>query len=178
MNEIEELQLAYISYKRSDGQLKDCVDWAVERLVRDEDEGDEEVILLASSSNDWEIDQLVYNILWRYLGSDADNEEYWAGHLLVDLYDKYLAGNIGITELDKKILSLYNNLDYPDWMVMLSSNCEYATDVDAYLKPFKDEFKYITDLWRESKSLDDFTKKYDRRISNSHEADFIKRNRR
>lgn len=175
MNEIEELQLAYISYKRSDGQLKDCVNWAVERLVRNEEEGDEEIILLASSPMDWEIDQLVHNILRRYLGSEAENEEYWAGRLLVCFYDKYLARTIGITELDKKILSLYVNLDYPDWLVMLSRNCEYATDVDAFLKPFEDEFKYITDLWREAKSLDDFTKKYDRQISNSQDWRYMKK---
>ena len=40
MNEIEELKLAFVAYKYRIGKLKDCVDWAVERLVRDEDEGD------------------------------------------------------------------------------------------------------------------------------------------
>jgi hypothetical protein len=179
MNEIEELQLAYISYKRSDGQLKDCVDWAVERLVRDEDEGDEEIIQLASSPLDWEIDQLVHNILRKYLGSDAENEEYWVGQLLIRLYDRYQSKSISIMELDPIFWSLLNNL-WPSghWLVQLCRNCEYATDVDAFLKPFEDEFKYITDLWREANSLGDFLKKYERQISNSHEAEFLKRNRR
>jgi len=55
---------------------------------------------------------------------------------------------------------------------MLARNCEYATDMDFYEKPFEDEFLYISDLWSKAGTLNEFLDSYDRNISNSHEANW------
>lgn len=141
----------------------------VDRLANNEDNGDEDVILLASSTDESETKTLAQRIVRRYLQPEALNEELWAGRVLVSLYDRYNEGKANIVALEPIVASLYRNLEYPDWLVMLSRNCEYATDVEPFIKPFEDEFTYISDLWRRSQSLDEFRIKYDRRVSNTHD---------
>lgn len=53
---------------------------------------------------------------------------------------------------------------------MLSRSCEYATDVQGFEKPFKDEFEYIVDLWKVCNSTTEFYGLYNRNISNSHDV--------
>jgi len=33
-----------------------------------------------------------------------------------------------------------------DWLIVLSRNAEYATDIDNFIKPFEKELKYISNL--------------------------------
>ncbi len=172
MNSVETLQNALFAYKHGICGLKECVDWAVARLSENENEGDADIILLAGSSNDSEAKCLAQNIVHRYLQPDALQEEVLAGRLLVRLHDSYRAGTISIVELEPIIDALYRNLGYPNWLVMLGRNCEYATDIEPFVKPFEDEFEYISALWKQSKSIDDFHKKYDRQISNTHDANY------
>jgi hypothetical protein len=91
------------------------------------------------------------------------------------MYDQYRSGVLNLSELEKKIDRLYWRLDYPNWLVMLARNCEYATDVDVFIRPFEEEFKYVADLWRISDDLDEFLQKYDREISNSHDWEGLKK---
>jgi hypothetical protein len=167
---VEELQHVLAAHKYGFGSLNACVEWAVERLSRNEDAGDEDVILLASSADDSETEQLSRRIVHRYLPPDALNEAMWAGRLLVQLYDRYKAGAISIVALEPIVYAMYRKLEYPDWLVMLSRNCEYATDVEPFVKPFEDEFEYISDLWRRSLSIGDFESKHESRISNRHDV--------
>jgi len=169
MNAVEELQAILAGHNYGLGELKACVDWAVERLSGNEDAGDEDVILLASSVDDSETEELSRKIVRRYLSPNAVNEELLAGRLLVRLYDQYKAGAISIITLEPIVDAMYRKLEYPDWLVMLSRNCEYATDAEPFVKPFEEEFHYVSDLWRQSMSTEDFESKYDRRISNTHD---------
>jgi hypothetical protein len=169
MNAVEELQDILAAHNYGVGNSKACVDWAVERLTRNEDDSDKDIILLASSACESEIEKLSRRIIRRYLPPDALNEELWAGKLLTNLYARYKAGTITITELEPIVDTMYRKLNYPNWLVMLSRNCEYATDIEPFEKPFEDEFEYINDLWRESKSVEDFEKRYDRRVSDTHD---------
>jgi hypothetical protein len=63
---------------------------------------------------------------------------------------------------------LYPALDYPDWLTMLSRNCEYAIDVPDFERPFEDEFRYIASLWAQAEGLAAFEGEYRRQISNGH----------
>ena len=169
MNAVEELQSILAAHNYGLGNLKACVDWAVERLSRNDDDSDEDVILLASSSEESETEELSRKIVSRYLRPDALNEELWAGRLLVNLYDRYRAGTISIIALEPIVDTMFRKLGYPDWLVMLTRNCEYATDVELFVKPFEDEFQYIGELWRQSPTTRAFESKYDRRVSNTHD---------
>jgi hypothetical protein len=169
MNAVDALQNALFAYKFGLGNVKACVNWAVERLMRDEEGDDNDVVLLAGSTDGAETLALTYKIVDRYLPPDARREELWAGRLQIWLYERYQAGAISIVQLDLIINNLYVDLKYPNWLTMLSRNCEYATDVDRFRKPFEDEFKYIRDLWAVSTSLEDFYNRYDRRVSNTHD---------
>lgn len=106
MNKIEELKLAFTKYKYGAGQLTGCVDWAVERLVKVEEEDDMDIVLLAGSTNESEIVELVQDILSRYLDAETFNEEFCAGQLLIRLYDSYHAKTINIIELEPIISSM------------------------------------------------------------------------
>jgi hypothetical protein len=169
MNNIDQLHSALLDHKFGLGDLNSCVDWAVDRLAQDEEGDDKEIALLAGSTDADEIEELSQKIINRYLEPEARNEELWVGKLLVRLYARYQSGGISICELEPVIYRLFRYLNYPNWLVMLSRNCEYATDVDNFVKPFEDEFKYISTLWSSSSSLGEFTSKYDRRVSNTHD---------
>lgn len=169
MKSIEELQDMLVAHKYGLGDLKECVDWAVERLLRNEDDGDEDIALLAGSSDDSETNDLAQKIIHRYLQPSTLEEKLWAGKFLVRLNDRYKAGTISIVQLEPIIEAMYRNLEYPNWLVMLSRNCEYATDIESFEVPFEDEFEYISDLWKKSKSSDEFDNKYDRHVSNTHD---------
>ena len=65
-NADEELQAILAGHNYGLGELNACVDWAVERLSRNEDGGDEDVILLASSVDESETEELSQKIVRRY----------------------------------------------------------------------------------------------------------------
>jgi hypothetical protein len=170
MKAIHELLEAFIplKYNFTDGQ--ECVKWAGDRLLHDEDENDEDIILLAGSTEQEEIRTLSSEILERYIDKPFLGEEYCAGKFIVHLYESYTSGSVNIQRLDTIIGWLYVHLNYPDWLVMLSRNCEYATDMEEFRKPFEDEFLYIYDIWKNTRSVDEFKGKYDRQVSDSHDA--------
>ncbi len=170
MENIEELHDICVKARFSLSDWSDCVDWAVQRLLNNGDQDDEEVILLASSSNEEEIKELTKIILVNHLTPGKRDDEYWAGKHVVHLHSLFYDQKIDIFELESRLWKIYYALDSPGWLTMLSRNCEYATDVPAFEKPFKDEFEYIVGLWKNSNSIDSFKCSYDRNISNSHDV--------
>lgn len=92
-----------------------------------------------------------------------------AGKYIVELHEAYSWGQETIKSLDWKFDRLRYALGYPDWLVMLSRNCEYATDIPAFEGPFKMEFAYIAKLWAEVSSRTEFEAKYSRAVSNQHD---------
>jgi hypothetical protein len=145
------------------------VKWAEDRLLHDEEEGDKEIILLAGSTEEGEIKKLALRILERYIDKPFLGEEYCAGKFIVKLYESYKSGSVSIHRLDSIIWSLYPNLNYPDWLDQLAPNCESATHIEEFRKPFEDEFQYIYELWKDASSVDEFKSKYDRQVSRSHD---------
>ena len=81
----------------------------------------------------------------------------------------YLAGRESVSSLDAIFARLYPALAYPDWLTMLSRNCEYAIDVPDFEQPFEDEFRYIASLWAQAESLAAFEREYSRQTSNCHD---------
>jgi len=173
MKTIHDLLEAFIPLKYNFPKGQDCVKWAVERLLHDEQENDKDVILLTGATMVEEIRELSLKILDRYLDKELLDEEYWAGRFIVKLYEWYKSGSVSIPQLDTIISWFYAHLDYPSWLTMLSRNCEYATDMEDFRKPLEDEFLYIYETWKDAHSLDEFERKYDRQVSNSHDATFL-----
>jgi hypothetical protein len=169
MEAIAELQHEYFRLRFFYGNGEACVDWATERLGRDEENGDLDIISLAGARGRDEVVQLVEVILDRYLGHDRLDDQYLAGKHLVLMHADYLLGRVTIDSIDA-ILSAYGSgLGYPDWLVMLSRNCEYATDIPDFKQPFEQEFAYIATLWAEAPSKAEFDAKYSRSTSNLHD---------
>jgi hypothetical protein len=174
MEAILQLSDAYFLLEHGLSSGRECVKWAEERLLHDQDEGDQDVILLAMPKDKDEIKELVPEILGNYLDDYSMDEEYLVGRFIVLLYDKYRSAKLTVEDLDPTFWKLYYDLRCPSWLVMLSRNCEYATDMDLFMKPFEDEFAYISDLWIRASSTDDFYSQYDRKVSNSHDIDHTK----
>lgn len=170
MKAIHELLEAFIPLKYNFTKGQECVKWAENRLLYDEEENDEDIVLLAGSTVKEEIKELSLKILERYIDKQFLEEEYWVGKFIVKLYEWYKSGSVSIPQLDTIISWLYANFDYPNWLAMLSRNCEYAIDIEEFHKPFEDEFLHIYELWKDVVSADEFKSKYDRQISNSHDA--------
>lgn len=147
-----------------------CVDWAVTRLGNDEEGDDLEIVLLASARGREEVLALVEVILERYCGEKRLADEFLAGKYIAALRTAYLKGEETVESLDMKFSSIYSRLGYPDWLVMLSRNCEYSLDIPAFEEPFKNELEYVANLWDIAQSLPAFHASYSREKSNLHDA--------
>jgi len=171
MKEIESLYQKFVFHEFNLSSWKECIDWGIERLQKDDDNGDVDIALLAGSTKEWDAEDYTKNVLDKYLPEEKFNREYICGKSLVELYKKFQENEINHEELDHILTTLFWKLDYPDWLVMLSRNCEYATDIEDFRKPFLDEFDYIAGLWSKSGNLKEFLKEYDRAISNTHDLE-------
>ncbi|PIF08164.1 hypothetical protein [Janthinobacterium sp. 13] len=170
MEQLTELELECFQLRHGDGRADRCVDWAVERLRLDQEGDDLEVVLLASARGRDEVLPLAEVIIARYRGAQRLGEQFLAGKYIVELRAAYLAGRESAASLDAIFTRLYPALGYPDWLVMLSRNCEYAMDVADFEQPFEDEFRYIASLWAQADSLAAFERKYSREASSQHDA--------
>ncbi len=173
MKAIHVLLEAFIPLKYNFTNGQECVKWAENRLLHDEEENDEDIILLSASTDEREIKELSSKILEKYIDKQFLEEEYCAGKFIVKLYELYKSGPVGIHRLDSIIGSLYSNLNYPDWLAVLSSNCEYATDMKDFRKHFDDEFSYIYKIWKNANSVGEFKEKYNRQVSSSHDVSLL-----
>ncbi|PJC98044.1 hypothetical protein GQ37_013285 [Janthinobacterium sp. BJB1] len=170
MEQLTELEIAFFQLRMGFGPADRCVDWAVERLRLDEEGDDLEVVLLASARGRDEVLPLAEAIIERYRGVQRFSEQFLAGKYLVELRAAYLTGRESVASLDAILTRLYPALDYPDWLVMLSRNCEYAMDVPEFAQPFEDEFHYIASLWAQAESLAAFGGEYSRATSDRHDV--------
>ncbi|MBR7634275.1 hypothetical protein [Janthinobacterium lividum] len=170
MEQLTELEIAVFQLRMGFGHADRCVDWAVERLRLDEEGDDLNIVLLASARGRDEVLPLADVIIERYRGVQRLPEQFLAGKYIVELRAAYLAGRESVSSLDAIFTRLYPALDYPDWLVMLSRNCEYATDVADFELPFEDEFHYIASLWSQAESLAALERAYRRETSNRHDA--------
>ena len=146
-----------------------CIDWAYGELLRGVE--DENVCILASSNTN-NLDE-VRTYLQKITEKEPNiiKEELYesAGAIIVKVGQEYLDGFIDLNTLENILDNLYINLGYPDWLVMLTRNCEYATDIECFMPPFIKELSYIISLWSEFPKYEVFGKRYDRNISNSHD---------
>lgn len=170
MEQLTELEIAVFQLRMGFGHADRCVDWAVERLRLDEEGDDLNIVLLASARGRDEVLPLAEAIIGRYRGDARVEEEFLAGKYIVELRVAYLAGRESVSSLDAIFTRLYQALGYPDWLVMLSRNCEYATDVADFELPFEDEFRYVASLWAQADSLAAFERAYRRATSNQHDV--------
>ncbi|MDO8047154.1 hypothetical protein O3301_01665 [Janthinobacterium sp. SUN211] len=170
MEQLTELEIAVFQLRMGFGHADRCVDWAVERLRRDEEGDDLEAVLLASARGRDEVLPLAEVIIARYRGMQRLGEQFLAGKYIVELRAAYLAGRESAASLDAIFTRLYPALDYPNWLVMLSRNCEYAMDVADFELPFEDEFRYIASLWAQAESMAAFEREYRRETSSQHDA--------
>lgn len=169
MDKIHELEIRYLKFLFEKGTFKEMIQWAEDRLLADENENDEDVILLAGSFTKEEAVTHTEKVLEKFIGVSCLDKNYFIGQYIVELRKDYLAGNLSVDEIEPILWKLFYGSGMPSWLVMLSRNCEYATDIKNFVKPFEDEFNYICSLWEKSSSFDEFEKQYDREISNSHD---------
>jgi len=82
----------------------------------------------------------------------------------------YRDGREDEASLEPKLWRLFYDLERPPWLKMLARNCEYATDMPPFQRPFEQEFEYIAGLWAKAQSREEFFSLYDRNVSASHDA--------
>jgi hypothetical protein len=167
---IENLNKIYFKVRFGFENWSSLSSWAIEQLIQNQDGDDKNIILLASSSYEDEADELTEKILSTYLNPTERNDEYLAGKYVSELYSIFYKNGINISALSEILDKIYCALAYPNWLVMLSRNCEYATDVEAFEKPFHEEFQYISHLWQSCENTHDFLLRYDRSVSNTHDV--------
>ena len=169
MKDLSRLHQSYFMHKFGLSDLSDGIDWAMDRLRLDQEEDDLNIVLLAGATSTEEALPYTEAIVARYCAQSAIDSHVAAGKHVVKLHQRYLAGSECTGTLSEKFDKLHQALDYPDWMTMLSRNCEYATDIPAFLQPFEQEFQYIAEIWGEASSRREFESIYSRQVSNKHD---------
>lgn len=172
MEAIARLEHEYFLLKMEVGDFRACIEWAIERLQNDQEGDDLEIVLLAAATEQVQVTPLVETIVERYCGANTLDDQLAAGKYVASLRREYLQGRETIESLDAKLTKIYYHLGYPDWLVMLSRNCEYATDIPAFEEPFKKEFAYVAGLWESVRNRSEFEAKYSRVISNQHDPEY------
>lgn len=170
MKDLDKLQHSYMMHKLGVGDLSDAIDWAMDRLRLDEEGDDLEVVLLAGATDADEASPYVEIIVRRYCDQSMLDDHLAAGKYVVILHNKYVAGTESVDSLDATFDKLSYRLGHPDWLTMLSRNCEYATDIFAFRQPFEQEFQYIAELWTRASSREEFDNIYSRETSNQHDV--------
>ena len=170
MDFIAQLAQQYFLLKMGLGHHQASVDWALERLRLNQEGDDLDIVLLAAATTREEAMPWIESILQTHLGISTIDDRFAAGKYIASLHTAYLDGQEIVESLDEKFTRLFHKLEYPGWLVMLSRNCEYATDVPAFREPFEQEFEYVAGLWAGATSSTDFESKYSRIVSNSHDV--------
>jgi hypothetical protein len=166
MNAISQLWNFYFLLTVGIDSHQACIDWAIERLQADEEGNDLDIVLLAGATKRDEVRPLVADIIERYVGLASLDCELACGKYIASLCQAYQAKKETVESLDEKFTRLNYSLGHLDWLVVLSRNCEFATDMPDFAKHFEDEFEYIANLWASSESRSDFMSQYSRDISN------------
>ena len=168
-NKKRELINYFIEAKYMETNYECCINWAIGQIEKGIDNNDINILAGLNPDDYFELKKYIEKIINEEIVFDQNNIETWAGEVVVKNGEKYLRKEIDIFKLDEILTKLYYKTNYPFWLAMLARNCEYATDIKAFEKPFLDELNYIMDLWKNSFDLNDFNMKYDRTISEKHD---------
>ncbi len=170
MEAINQLERSYFLLKSGGGDYRECIEWALERLRRDEEDDDTDIALLAASHTPVEALTLAELVIERYSGYQALDAQLAAGKYLVTLRHDYLRGIETVPTLETKLHALSERLRFPAWLIVLCRNCRYANEANHYRDLFDKEFAYLTRLWAVATSRLQFESRYNRAISARHDA--------
>jgi hypothetical protein len=167
---INQLEYSYFLARSASGSYRDCIDWAVERLRRNEENDDADVILLAVSEEPEEARTFTELVIQRYSGREALDAQLAGGKYLVALRHEYLRGHQSVHSLESKLQRLYWDLGCPGWLSVLCRNCRHARESAAWRGPFDREFTYLARLWAVAATREQFAWRYDPAISAGHDG--------
>jgi len=170
LEEINQLERSYFLLKSGGGDYRDCIEWALDRLRRDEEGDDTDIVFLAAAEDPDEALTFAEHVIERYSGYQALDVQLAAGKYLVALRHDYLRGIETTRTLESKLQSLYERLKHPGWLSVLCRNCRYAKEARPYLDLFDKEFAYLARLWAVATSRQQFETRYNRAISARHDA--------
>jgi len=170
MEAITELERSYFLLKSGGGDYRECIEWALDRLRRDEEDDDTDIVMLAASGDPTEALTFAELVIERYSGYRALDAQLAAGKYLVALRHDYLRGIETVGTLERKLMSLYDKLGFPDWLSVLCRNCRRAQEATPYRELFDKEFAYLARLWVVAMSRQQFESRYNRAISALHGA--------
>jgi len=168
MEAINQLERSYFLLKAGGGDIHDCVKWALERLRRDEEGNDTDIVLLAASATRYEVLTFAEHVIGRYCGYQSLDEQLAAGKYLVALRQDYLRGIENLHSLENKLQGLNERLRFPRWLGVLCGNCRFAGKARHHRELFEKEFAYVTRLWAVSMSRHQFEARYKPSISRQH----------
>jgi len=170
MEEINQLERSYFLLKSGGGDYRECIEWALDRLRRDEEDDDTDIALLAASHTPVEALTFTELVVERYSGYQALDPQLAAGKYLVTLRHDYLRGIETVPTLAIKLHGLQERLGFPGWLRVLCRNCRHASEAGDQPDLFDKEFAYLTRLWAVATSRLQFESRYNQVISARHDA--------
>ncbi|HEU5137259.1 MAG TPA: hypothetical protein VFU13_19070 [Steroidobacteraceae bacterium] len=169
MEAINQLERSYFLLKSGGGDYRECIEWALDRLRRDEEDDDTDIALLAASHTPVEALTIAEVVIERYSGYQALDAQLAAGKYLVALRHDYLRGIETVQTLEPKLRALCERLRFPAWLRVLCRNCRYANEASDHRDLFDKEFAYLARLWAVATSRLQFESRYKGVISSRHD---------
>lgn len=160
MEAINQLEHSYFLARSASGSYRDCIDWALERLRRNEEGDDPNVILLAVAEEPEEARTFAELVIGRHSGQETLDGHLAGGKYLVALRHEYLRGHETVHSLESKLQRLYWQLRCPGWLSVLCRNCRHAREAAAWRGPFDREFAYLARLWAVATTREQFAARY------------------
>jgi len=170
MEAINQLEYSYFLARSVGGDYRDCIDWAVERLRRNEEGDDSDVIMLAASDEPEAARTFTELVIEKYSGYQALDLQLAGGKYLVALRHEYQRGNETVHTLESKLQRLYSHLHHPSWLSVLCRNCRHARSSLAFKDLFEKEFAYLARIWAVATTRAQFDHRYNHAISRRHDG--------
>jgi hypothetical protein len=160
MEAIDELQKIRLQIALGDAPWAAAIEWAIQRLLRDEQDGDLNVVMLAASVSATEAESWTRLVLDEHGSATKDRNEAAAMTLLPDWQTLLRSGQLTLESLDTKLCCLLSMTDNAPWVVDLELQCECVLIGWEEQSEFDDFLDGVAALCRQSGSLAAFREAY------------------
>jgi hypothetical protein len=148
-----------------------AIGWGIERLLRNEDEGDLDVVMLAASVTADEAEGWALAVLESHGGPPEDRNEAGALAWVPELYQDLCAGRLSLEELDQQLSRLMPVTDDATWITDLCLISESVQLKWESPTSFQQCLAQVVDLASASPDLQTFREQYHRSVTLPRQAE-------
>lgn len=154
MHPLDHLQKISLLMRMGDLPWTAAVDWAVERLLRNEEAGELDIVMLAAAIDRDDAEALTEAVLTRHCGTAEVRDEMAAACVVLDLHRAYVAGQLTLQALDRALWRLTLHVREVAWLEALAIGTESVLIHVDERAIFDRRFDEHVRVWQDCADLD------------------------